>query len=188
MTTLIRGGPCWVEPALRRAPWVVVRREVCPPGFVPVGVRGASRGSRHPGIIHTGEIAEAVAPADLLSRIDQLPEVPAAAALRCAVDVLNPAGVEWGPGGSTGFTLASGVIVVTPDSDLDLVIRVGKLPSQVDLDSWHDRLSRLSARVDCQLDLPLGGVALADVVSPSKRVLLRTASGPRLVTLDELRP
>ena len=184
-TTLNPAGPCWVEPALRRAPWVVVRRGVCHPGFVPVGVRGASRGERHPGTIRTHEITEALAPADLLSRIDQLPDVPAAAALRCAVDVFNSAGLEWGPGGSTGFTLASGVTVVTPESDLDLVVRVGKLPSQGDLGSWCDRLCRLPARVDCQLDLPLGGVALAEVVGPSERVLLRTASGARLVTRDE---
>ena len=77
--------------------------------------------------------------------------------------------------------------MVTPDSDLDLVIRLRLLPQAGELSRWYDGLSRLPARVDCQLDLPLGGVALAEVVGPSERVLLRTVTGPRLVTRAELR-
>lgn len=185
--SLGHGGPDWLEQALRRAPWVVVRRDATRQGFVPVGVRGTSRGERHAGIIRADDIVEALAPAELLTRIGQLPDVPAAATLRCAVDVLNPTGVEWGPGGSTGFSLASGVTVVTADSDLDLVITLRRLPQAGALRRWYDDLSRLPARVDCQLELPLGGVALAELVGPCERVLLRTATGPRLVTRAELR-
>jgi phosphoribosyl-dephospho-CoA transferase len=184
---LLHGGPDWVEQALRRAPWVVVRRDATRRGFVPVGVRGTSRGERHAGLIRTEDVVETRSPSELLDRIGRLPDVPAAAALRGAVDVLNPAGVEWGPGGSTGFSLASGVTVVTPDSDLDLVIRVQRLPQPAELGRWYDGLSRVPARVDCQLDLPLGGVALAELVGPFEHVLLRTATGPRLVTRSELR-
>ncbi|WP_319452258.1 MULTISPECIES: malonate decarboxylase holo-ACP synthase [unclassified Mycobacterium] len=185
--SLIHGGPGWLEQALQRAPWVVVRRDATRPGFVPVGVRGTSRGERHPGLIRADDVVETLAPAELLTRIGQLPDVPAAAALHCAVDVLNPTGVEWGPGGSTGFSLASGVSVVTADSDLDLVIRLQRLPQAAELGCWYDGLSRLPARVDCQLDLPLGGVALAELLGPSERVLLRTATGPRLVDRSQLR-
>lgn len=181
------GGPAWVSPALDRAPWVVVRRDQRHPGFVPVGVRGTSRGERHPAVIAADAIVECLSPAELLARINRLPDVPAAAALWCARAVLDPTGVEWGPGGSTGFTLASGVTVVTPDSDLDLVIRVERLPSPGELVRWDAELNRLPARVDCQLDLPSGGVALAELVGPSERVLLRTACSPRLVTRDQLR-
>jgi len=176
-----------MEQALRRAPWVVVRRDATRPGVVPVGVRGTTRNERHPGLIRSEDVVETRSPAELLDRIDRLPDVPAAAALHCAVDVLNPAGVDWGPGGSTGFSLASGVTVVTPDSDLDLVIRLQRLPQPAELGRWYDGLSRLPARVDCQLDLPVGGLALAELVGPSEHVLLRTATGPRLVTRSELR-
>ena len=34
--------PPWVEPVLRRAPWVVVRRGHVRDGMMPVGVRGLS--------------------------------------------------------------------------------------------------------------------------------------------------
>jgi phosphoribosyl-dephospho-CoA transferase len=35
--------PAWVVPALRRAPWVVVRRGRVHDGMMPVGVRGRTR-------------------------------------------------------------------------------------------------------------------------------------------------
>jgi phosphoribosyl-dephospho-CoA transferase len=134
------------------------------------------------------DIVESLSPSGLLDRVDRLSDVPAAAALRLAADVLNPAGIDWGPGGSTGFTLASGVTVVTADSDLDVVIRAETLPPAAELMRWHDGMRLLPGRVDCQLDLPCGGLALAELVGPNPRVLLRTETGPRLVTRDALRP
>jgi phosphoribosyl-dephospho-CoA transferase len=171
---------------LRRAPWVVVRRDRCAPGHVAVGIRGSRRSQRHPTVVDLDTIVECLSPADLLERADQLPDVPAAHALRAAVGILESSRVVWGPGGSTGFTLATGVPVVTADSDLDLVISAERLPSQDVLMSWRNAFRDLPARVDCQLDLPVGGVALAELVGDASRVLLRTADGPALVPRDGL--
>jgi phosphoribosyl-dephospho-CoA transferase len=183
---LSRGGPPWVGPALRWAPWVVVRRDRCAPGHVAVGIRGSCRSQRHPTIVDLDTIVECLSPADLLERADQLPDVPAAHALRAAAGILEPSGVVWGPGGSTGFTLATGVPVVTADSDLDLVISADRLPSRDVLLLWYNAFRDLPARVDCQLDLPVGGVALAELIGDASRVLLRTADGPALVPRDGL--
>ena len=38
--------PSWVEPVLRRIPWVVVRRGHIRDGMMPVGVRGLTRSQR----------------------------------------------------------------------------------------------------------------------------------------------
>ena len=40
--------PAWVEPALKRTPWVVVRRGHARDGMIPVGVRGLARSSGLP--------------------------------------------------------------------------------------------------------------------------------------------
>jgi phosphoribosyl-dephospho-CoA transferase len=183
---LSRGGPPWVGPALRCAPWVVVRRDRGIPGHVAVGIRGTRRSQRHPTVVELDTIIECLSPADLLGRTDRLSDVPAAHALRAAAEVLEKSGVDWGPGGSTGFTLATGVPMVTADSDLDLVIRVDRLPPPGILLSWHDAFRELPARVDCQLDLPVGGVALAELVGPAHSVLVRTQDGPELITRDRL--
>jgi phosphoribosyl-dephospho-CoA transferase len=176
-------SPDWAVEALRIAPWVVVRRDVCA-GRVPVGVRGTTRAQRFATAIDAADIDTVLAPSAL--RGPGLPDVPAAQALPGVADVLDAAGVDWGPTGSAGFTLASGVSVLTRDSDLDVVIRLSTLPASTTLTHWHSRFATLPARVDCQLDLPSGGVALGDVVGDGDRVLLRTARGPVLVTRAEL--
>jgi phosphoribosyl-dephospho-CoA transferase len=185
---LIADAPPWVSGALRAAPWVVVRRDTCPAGRVPVGIRGAVRAQRHAASVDAADIADVLAPDMLRDHTAGLPDVPAAAALAGVGPILDAAGVTWGPTGSTGFTLASGVMAMTAESDLDVVVRLTRLPALNTLVDWHSRLGRLPARVDCQLDLPHGGVALCDVIGTSDRVLLRTDVGPRLVTRAELEP
>jgi phosphoribosyl-dephospho-CoA transferase len=183
---LCRDAPGWLQPALQAAPWVVVRRDRCAPDRVPVGIRGAHRRQRHATEISLGLIAEILSPPDLLGRIDHLPDLPAADAMRAAVRLLEPTGLRWGPGGSVGFTLATGVCAVSPDSDLDLVLAARHLPSRPVLVAARDALRTLPVRVDAQLELPIGGIAVDELLSGTDRVLVRTADGPVLTDITML--
>jgi phosphoribosyl-dephospho-CoA transferase len=183
---LCREGPAWVTPALRKAPWVVVRRARCASGYVPVGVRGPSRSHRHATTIEIGLVAEILTPPDLVARAMALPDLPVTRALHQAAAVLTPTGLRWGPAGSVGFSLATGVSVITASSDLDLVVTVDDGPPPHVLADMRDALRGLPARVDCQLDLPIGGVALDDLLDTTDRVLVRTADGPVLMNLSQL--
>ena len=183
--TLEVTGPAWVRPALAAAPWVVVRRATCPPGTVPVGIRGVGRSQRHAAVIDAADILETLSPPELLPRLQRLPDLPATAALLAAAAILAPTGLQWGPGGSVGFTLASGVVVMTADSDLDVIITVERLPPRDVLGALAVALRTLPARVDCQIDLPGGGVALDEIIR-AERVLVRTDNGPVLTTIAEL--
>ena len=51
-------APSWVEPVLRRAPWVVVRRGPVRDGMMPVGVRGLTRSQRFAAFVAVAEIAD----------------------------------------------------------------------------------------------------------------------------------
>ena len=97
-----------------------------------------------------------------------------------AVDELfSSLGLAWGPTGSVGFELATGVAAAGTASDLDVVVRA---PEPWPLESAReiaDHLNRLPARVDAQLDVPAGAVSL-DEYARGGRVLLRTPDGPRL--------
>jgi phosphoribosyl-dephospho-CoA transferase len=183
---LCREGPSWLTPALRAAPWVVVRRARCAAGYVPVGVRGRSRSHRHATAIEVGTITEVLSPPDLVELVDRLPDLPVTNALRRAAAPLAPTGLRWGPGGSVGFSLATGVSVVTAGSDLDLVLTVDDVPPLAMLADLREALRELPARVDCQLDLPIGGVALDELLGPADRVLVRTTDGPSLMRLAQL--
>jgi phosphoribosyl-dephospho-CoA transferase len=182
VTHLCRMGPAWVTPALRDAPWVVVRRAWCASGYLPVGIRGATRSHRHATLVEVDSVTEILSPSDLIDRIDLLPpDLPVTEALRRAAALFAPTGLRWGPGGSVGFSLATGVLAVTPTSDLDLVVTTDDVPPLEMLAGLRAAFSELPARVDCQLDLPIGGVALNDLLGPADQVLVRTNDGPSLM-------
>jgi phosphoribosyl-dephospho-CoA transferase len=87
---------------------------------------------------------------------------------------------RWGPGGSVGFELASGVPSTTRDSDLDLVLSADEQLARTDATRLHADLSTLPVRIDLLLETPNGAVALAEYAQGSA-MLLRSAQGPRLV-------
>ena len=97
-----------------------------------------------------------------------------------AVDELfSSLGLAWGPTGSVGFELATGVAAAGTASDLDVVVRA---PEPWPLESAReiaDHLNRLPTCVDAQLDTPAGAVMLTEYAR-GERVLLRTPDGPRL--------
>lgn len=120
--------PAWVEVALGQIPWVVVRRGHIRDGFVPVGVRGATRSHRFPALVAVGGIADRLSPEDLIRALRLIEQkrkdaVPALAALDRVADLLMGRGFRWGPGGSVGFELATGIATATASSDLDLILR-----------------------------------------------------------------
>jgi phosphoribosyl-dephospho-CoA transferase len=175
-------APPWVAIALRESPWVVVRRGMAAQGWVAVGVRGKARAHRFAMDIPDTVVTEVLAPEDLSMRIEAFePTLPAGRALRAASALLDRTAVPWGPTGSVGFELASNVRTVTAGSDLDLLLRPGRLPPRAWLKHLHVALRRLPARVDCQIETADGALALGEVVSPTREVLVRTPTGPRLI-------
>lgn len=177
-------APAWARGALRTVPWVVVRRAVAPPGLVAVGIRGADRSQRHAWLVREDDAQTRLSPEDL-SDVHPLAgrDVPAIRALPEAREVLQGAGFPWGPTGSVGFELATGMPTATTDSDLDVLVRVDVLSAAAlaRLTGLLHQLAQLDIRVDCQVDTPLGAIALAELVSESGDVLVKTPSGPQLL-------
>jgi len=179
--------PSWVDPVLRRTPWVVVRRGAGRDGMVPVGVRGLTRQQRFAAYVVGAEIISRLSPEDLAAspRVierERLAAVPALAALGRVASVLACQGRRWGLIGSIGFEIATGVAAATPASDLDLILRQDR---RLLLDEAADLRAALAAaaapaRVDVLLETPGGGVLLADLAAGPKQVLVRTWKGPCL--------
>ena len=179
--------PAWVERALRRTPWVVVRRGYVLDDMMPVGVRGLVRPERFAAVLAVAEIAERLSPEELTDSryvIDRKRKdaAPALAALARVAPILASRGHRWGPGGSVGFEIATGVATATSSSDLDLILRQER---RLGLDEAIDLRAVLAeaaapARVDVLLETPRGGVSLADLAARPARLLVRTPDGPRL--------
>jgi phosphoribosyl-dephospho-CoA transferase len=180
-------APSWVELALRRAPWVVVRRGHVRGGMMPVGVRGAARSQRFAAFVEVAEIAGQHSPENLTISghvIEQKRKdaVPALAAFDRVAPLLIHRGYQWGPGGSVGFEIATGVATATASSDLDLILRQER---RLEKNQAIDLLTALAeaaapARIDVMLETLMGGVSLVEVAAMPAQVLVRTPSGARL--------
>lgn len=180
--------PPWVREAWARAPFVVVRRALAAGGFVAVGVRGSARAQRYGTWAEVADIEASIAPEDLRHVAPAparraLPAMRALAALRSASSPL--AAFVWGPTGSSGFELATGVPCITEASDLDLLIRT---PQRLTCASARDlqtvlaeQAAHMGLRIDVQFETPTGGVALAELAMGKPRVLVRDPAGARLV-------
>jgi phosphoribosyl-dephospho-CoA transferase len=180
--------PHWAPAALQLAPWVVVRRAAPRLGVWPVGVRGGQRQQRSAAWLPHRAILECITPQLLAAtrawrQRTRTPATPAIAALDEVAAILAAHGFagRWGPGGSVGFELASGVPSTTPGSDLDLVLSADEPLARADAIRLHADLSDLPVRIDLLLETPHGAAVLAEYAQGRGTTLLRSAQGPRLV-------
>jgi phosphoribosyl-dephospho-CoA transferase len=86
--------------------------------------------------------------------------------------------MSWGPGGSVGYELASGIPAVRADSDLDFILFA---PRKLELteaqDLWR-MISSAPGKVDALVETPCCGFSLEEFVTSSPRkILLRTSDG-----------
>jgi phosphoribosyl-dephospho-CoA transferase len=169
-----------VNPSLARTPVVVVRRAGRRGALVPVGVRGWRRGERFAAWLPEARVLHRLRPEELAVRRGWLGrDAPQLSALVAVEAILGAHGLSWGPVGSVGFELATGVACVTPESDVDLVVRApAALPPDV-ARRLHAALAALPVRIDVQLETSAGGVALSEYAAGGPRVVLRTLDGPR---------
>jgi phosphoribosyl-dephospho-CoA transferase len=172
--------PGWVGRALEAAPWVVVRRAGPVAGRIPVGVRGASRAERFAAAVSALDIVERLSP-ESLARRQPLRRHAAFDALDALVPDLDRTRLAWGPIGAAGFELAAGAPVLTASSDLDLMLRVQDVRQLADLRDFARGIGRRRVRIDVLVETRFGAIALDELLGGADQLLLRTASGPRLV-------
>ena len=179
--------PQWVSQSLQRAPFVVMRRPPPRPGEFPVGIRGDARSQRAAAWVPVGAVQECITPQMLAAQWAwrqrrEFAIMPAVAALEEAAAIFEGHGMagRWGPAGSVGFELASGVRSTTPNSDLDIVLGAAASMARADAARLQAELSALAVRIDVLLETPNGAVALAEHAKSAGAILLRSPQGPRL--------
>jgi len=183
-------NPEWVRAALIQSRFVVARREAAPPGMIAVGVRGPSRDQRWAGFVTNDDVCQVIGPGALRSRNAGIARrsLPAIEALRYAEERLRPLTLEWGPVGSVGYELATGLSVTRLESDLDLVIYAPHPVLRDEVRCFWNVLDVAPARIDVRLETPAGGFSLEEYVRDVQdRVLLRMPTGP-ILTDDPWRP
>ncbi|KAF3999085.1 malonate decarboxylase holo-ACP synthase [Glaciimonas immobilis] len=181
--------PAWASPEwLVAAPVVMRREQVDDAQWLPVGLRGQTRSERFKALLSVNAVAHCVPPEFLVSAEawklhGQYDVFPAVQALVNIAPLLNTMGLCWGPTGSVGFALASGLPVLHDASDLDLVVRASSPLPLATVKLLKTLLVSHLCRIDMQIDTGNGGFAFAEWVSGRNSVLLKTNTGP-ILTAD----
>jgi phosphoribosyl-dephospho-CoA transferase len=183
--------PAWVNDALLRAPWAVVRRAPAESGFVPVGVRGHHRGERFACFLDSSSIIDFVTPEALSSaqawqQVVRGNDLPAMRVLPVVHTILRTADFRWGPVGSVGFQLASGVPAALRTSDLDLIVRLNdfQIPLAI-TEKLLEAVQRTEGRVDMLLETAEGAISFVEYLGNQPELVLRGINGPRLILRRE---
>jgi phosphoribosyl-dephospho-CoA transferase len=173
----------WVRDALSQMPVVIVRRAEAPLGFAAVGVRGPRRELRFAALVELKDVRNVRTPESLASERgwhennagipDRLRET-----LTSFDELSMREKLVWGPVGSVGYHLATGLPVTTNESDVDVLIRCEVPPGQLMLSAVRDVAKKSLARLDVILEGPPGAAALEEL--HSQAVLLKTSRGSRI--------
>lgn len=182
---LSRGAaPLWVRAALASCPWVVVRRAPAPEGQIAVGVRGATRDQRWGTFCNKDGVCGIVRPEELLALYQSSARplrTPALRVLREIDEQWADFALQWGPGGSVGFELATRRLVTTDASDLDLILYASQRMTKETARSLWERTVGLAVRVDVRIEAPECACSLEEYARElPARIVLRYADGPRL--------
>ncbi|WP_347548555.1 malonate decarboxylase holo-ACP synthase [Pseudalkalibacillus hwajinpoensis] len=179
-------GPAWVSDFLLRAPFVVVRRALINEGLIPVGIRGEARNQRHASLLAEQKILERITPEQLAQGIgwkkySRFRELPALQSLDLVEGLFASYNLSWGPTGSVGFELASGVATASKSSDLDIVIREPEGLSKAISKELTTELKKAPCHIDVQVETRYGAVALLEVASGGSTILIKRDKGPELI-------
>jgi phosphoribosyl-dephospho-CoA transferase len=181
--------PDWVSGTLLCCSYAVVRRGLALNHLVPIGIRGATRSRRWAGFCSVTAVREVLRPPDLRTRTiaaARAAAIPAFRALQQVRERWRSLSLPWGPGGSAGFELATGLPIATPGSDLDLILYVSTPIAYQQAHRLLIEASGLPAVTDLRVETPSSGVSLREYVAfldgRSANVLLRTAAGAMLGT------
>jgi len=184
---LASDAPAWAQAALIRLPFAVVRRAPRSDSAIPIGIRGDTRAQRHAAWVFREDIETIISPEQLLV-VDPSTDRRALgvfAALNRLRAARHMARYEWGPTGSAGFELATGMPTVSASSDLDLLVRTPDEMARGDAAALFAGIQAeaeiAGVHIDVQLETPAGAIALAEWASAGPSTMLRTPSGPRLV-------
>ena len=173
-------APLWVKEVLLRGDPVVVRREITPVDQVAVGVRGQFRHQRYAALMPRSAISRQLKP-EALAELNTRQFEHLAERLESISSIMKNFSGCWGYTGSFGFELATRIQTVTPQSDIDLLIRAEHPFAKKQAIELLESFQQAGLNVDVQLQLPQGGLALKEWTRNSGKVLLKRADGAVLV-------
>lgn len=178
--------PTWVAHSPAATSYGVVRRAPITKQLVPIGLRGNARHERYGTVIDKQYILEIFTPYSLLKQLEHFKNNRFYSLLNAIRHKFDPYNIKWGPTGSVGFELATGIQVTSITSDLDLLICL-EVIDEVLLHEISNLLANSRMTIDPQIEIPgIGAFLLKDYLKNKESgFILRTYYGPQLCKIDE---
>ncbi|TCP30874.1 phosphoribosyl-dephospho-CoA transferase [Scopulibacillus darangshiensis] len=178
--------PEWSAESIDHAPFAVIRRAPFKENLVPVGIRGKERNQRFASYLPIDKIKTCISPLRLAKekawnkniRIDA---IKALSVLPALDGIISAYGMPWGPTGSIGFELATGMPAAKETSDLDAIVCLPQELPRKKAKRLAEELNALPVPVDVQIMTPFGGVALMEYARGDKPLIMKTNNGPKFV-------
>jgi len=164
-------------------PWVVVRRGHIADGLIPVGVRGSQRHERWAGFTRLSEVLETRRPDQLRLQLaeESRRALQAFRTLSYLESHLVGLDMSWGPGGSVGYELASGIPAVRDGSDLDFILFAPEKLDRTEAQDLWRMISSAPGKVDALVETPYCAFSLQEFATASPRKILLRASDGRIL-------
>jgi phosphoribosyl-dephospho-CoA transferase len=135
------------------------------------------------GFVRGSQIAKAITPVHLRSGLIAGTRLglPAMRSLSFLESELSSFRLQWGPGGSVGYELASQQPTVHTESDLDLIILASQPFDREFAGELLELLHACPGKVDCRIETPRCGFSLEEYFrSGTQPFLVRTPTGSLL--------
>lgn len=184
----IENLPDWVFKSLQNTPYVVVRRGLQSPNAIPVGVRGECRNQRYALEISQEYCKKIITSQTLVDSIEQSSAIDSTLkeSLICLKEIFNHIGVNWGIGGSIGFSLASDRKVYNANSDIDILFYPQTMLFKKEAKLLLENIEqKIKSTVDIQVLLSNGSFNLKEYVLYDE-VLLKTNIGVEIINTNKL--
>lgn len=181
----------WALEALKKSPFVVVRRAPILDELIPIGIRGNLRSQRLAAFLPFSNIDNIFKPTYIVQKKlwlenCHLKNTNMFSSIEDIYKIFEEYNLKWGICGSAGFELITKMPTVTENSDLDIIIKIDsadKLFSAESAKKICKRLLNIKVKTDVQIETPKGAIALTEYSSEANPILIRTINGPKLIKM-----
>lgn len=184
----------WALEALKKSPFVVIRRAPISNKLTPIGIRGSLRSQRLAAFLPFSDIDNIFKPTYIVEnklwlQSSHIKNTNMYSAIEALYNIFEEYNLKWGICGSVGFELITNILTVTENSDLDIMIKIetaDNLFSAASAKELCQKLFDIKVKIDIQIETPKGAVALTEYASETNPILMRTINGPKLINRKEL--
>lgn len=174
--------PSWVNDAIRKNPYVIVRRAFSPAPYIPIGIRGEKRNERFAAYVRESEQLQIIHPEFFIyEELWRDKKGTIFKHLHTIREIMENEGVVWGIIGSVAYELVTNTPCTTDSSDIDLIVRYTPQLSMERCKRIIEKCNDIPIKIDVQIEFDRKACSMKEYVQNNQEaILFKTDVGPVL--------